>query len=161
MSRMVVGTMYRKIRGHEKLSDSNIVRENMVVTESYANEIIENAKNDPRTLRHFKIDEAKTAEYHEASKKGREELMNKRKIQEAEKSGLAAELIRAASGNTGASNYPKDEAPKSSDKNAEKEKRKKLFKEADELGLTVAKNIKTKDLEERVKNGKDLADEEE
>lgn len=56
---MVVGTQY-KVAGPNKVKDPSTERKGMIVQRSYANQIIQGAKEDPSTILRFEIDEEAT-----------------------------------------------------------------------------------------------------
>ena len=155
---MVVGTLFRKApsRREKKVTEADIVRKDMLVSRSYADGINEDTSN----LDEFHIDDAKTEKYYKDAAAHKKELDDNRKKSEMASTDVARQLINMASGvgqqtaskeaeeveqeDDGNSNKPKED----SEKDAEKEERAELFKEAKELGLTVAKNIQTDKLKQ-------------
>lgn len=151
---MVVGTLYRKApsRKSKKVTDADIVRKDMLVSKSYA----DNINDDKESLDEFHIDDKKTEKYYEEATAHKKELDDNRKKSEMASTDVARQLINMASGVGQKVEAPKEDKSSrdDSEKEAEKEHRAKLFEEANELGLKVAKNIKTDKLEEVINAAK-------
>lgn len=166
MSKIVVGTLYRKApsRAHLEPTEADIIRKNMKVTQSYVDQINENAKKDPKAIEVFKVDKAATLKYYEDAAAHKAELDQRSKLAEAEKSGIASDLIKAAAANMSVTEKSKPAKASKTEKVVEEveeeddselvieDEREALFERAEKLGLKVAKNLSTEKLKLRVED---------